>query len=97
MTKVLYGFLMKHHKRQRQFWKLMTVSERLCVCVCVCVRARVHSVAQSCLTRCNLMDCSPLDSSVHGILQARILELVAYFSPGVPESSSSSQGISLKG
>ena len=31
---------------------------------------------QSCLTLCNPMDCSPLGSSVHGILQARILEWV---------------------
>ena len=31
-------------------------------------------VAQSCLTLCNPMDCSPPDSSVHGISQARILE-----------------------
>ena len=29
---------------------------------------------QSCLTLCNPMDCSPAGSSVHGILQARILE-----------------------
>ena len=28
------------------------------------------------LTRCDLMDCSPLGSSVHGIFQARILEEV---------------------
>ena len=35
------------------------------------------SVAQSCLTLCNSMDCSPPGSSVHGILQARILEWVA--------------------
>ena len=34
-------------------------------------------VAQSCLTLCNLMDCSPPDSFVHGILQAKILEWVA--------------------
>ena len=31
-------------------------------------------VAQSCLTLCNPMDCSPPGSSFHGILQARILE-----------------------
>ena len=31
-------------------------------------------VAQSCLTLCDLMDCNPPDSSVLGILQARILE-----------------------
>ena len=29
---------------------------------------------QSCLTLCNLMDCSPPGSSIRGILQARILE-----------------------
>ena len=34
-------------------------------------------VAQSCLTLCDSMDCSPPGSSVHGILQARILEWVA--------------------
>ena len=31
-------------------------------------------VTQSCLTLCNPMNCSPPGSSVHGILQARILE-----------------------
>ena len=34
----------------------------------------VRSVAQSCLTFCDPMDCSPPGSSVHGILQTRILE-----------------------
>ena len=34
-------------------------------------------IAQSCPTLCDLMDCSPPGSSVHGILQARILERVA--------------------
>ena len=43
--------------------------------VWVCVHACAH--AQSCLTLCNPMDYSPSDSSVHGILQARILEWVA--------------------
>ena len=33
-------------------------------------------VAQLCLTLCDPMDCSPPDSSVHGILQTRILEWV---------------------
>ena len=41
---------------------------RMCACV---------YVSQSCLTLCNPMDCSPPGSSVHGILQARILEWVA--------------------
>ena len=34
-------------------------------------------VAQSCATLCNPMYCSPPGSSIHGILQARILEWVA--------------------
>ena len=34
-------------------------------------------VAQSCLTLCDPVDYSPPGSSVHGILQARILEWVA--------------------
>ena len=34
-------------------------------------------VAQLCLTLCDPMDCSPPDSSVLGIFQARILEWVA--------------------
>ena len=33
-------------------------------------------VAQSCLTLCHRMDCSLPGSPVHGMLQARILELV---------------------
>ena len=46
----------------------------------------VCSVAQSCLTLCDPMDCSPPGSSVHGMLQARILEWVA-----MPSSRGSSQ------
>ena len=38
---------------------------------------RISSVAQSCPTLCDPMDCSPPGSSLHGILQARILEWVA--------------------
>ena len=36
---------------------------------------------QSCLTLCHPMDCNLPGSSVHGILQARILEWVAYPPP----------------
>ena len=36
--------------------------------------------AQSCLTLCDRMDCSPPGPSVHGVSQARILEWVAIFS-----------------
>ena len=40
------------------------------------------SVTQSCPTLCDLMDCSPPGSSVHGILQEKILEKVACPPPG---------------
>ena len=43
-------------------------------------------LTQSCLILCDPVDCSPPGSSVHGILQARILEWVAI---------SSSRGSSL--
>ena len=43
-------------------------------------------VAKSCPTLCNSVDCSPPGSSVHGILQARILEWVV-----IPFSRGSSQ------
>ena len=42
------------------------------VCVCICTKS-----LQSCLIFCDPMDCSPPGSSVHGILQARILEWIA--------------------
>ena len=48
-----------------------------------CVCAKFH---QSCPALCNPMDCSPPGSSVHGILQVRILEWVA-----VPSSRASSR------
>ena len=40
------------------------------------------SIAHSCLTLCDPVDCSPPGSSVHEILQARILEWVAMPSSG---------------
>ena len=47
----------------------------------------VHAKSlQSCLTLCNTLDSSPPGSSVHGILQARILEWVA-----MPSSRGSSR------
>ena len=48
---------------------------------CVCAK-----LLQSCLTPCDPMNCSLPDSSVHGILQARILEWAA-----MPSSRRSSQ------
>ena len=60
-----------------QLWGLW----RWKVYACVCARS-----LQSCPTLCDPMDCSPPGSSVHGILQGRILECVA-----MPSSRGSSQ------
>ena len=49
-------------------------------------------VAQSCLTLCDPVDCSPPCSSVHGIFQARVLEWVAFsFSRGFSRPSDQTQ------
>ena len=48
------------------FWKLCNDLMRVCA-----------KLLQSCLICCDHLDCSPPGSSVHGILQARILEWVA--------------------
>ena len=59
----------------------------VCVCVCVCVRARACAkLLPLCLTPYNSMHCSSPGCSVHGILQARILE---WFS--MPSSTGSFQ------
>ena len=51
-------------------------------------------VAQSCLTLSNPMDCRLLDSSVHGIFQARILKWGAIaFSQDPPEETKIKAGI----
>ena len=50
------------------YWYLVDRGQRVC--------------AQSCPTLCNPMDCSRPGSSVHGILQARILEWLPFPSPG---------------
>ena len=58
-------------------------------------------VAQSCLTLCDLVDCSPPGSSVHGILQARVLGWVAipfsmnFPDPGIEAASTALQADSL--
>ena len=56
---------------------------------------------QSCLTLCDLMDCGPLGSSVHGILQAGIPEWVTMpfsmesYNPGVELATPALQADSL--
>ena len=51
-------------------------------------------VAQSCLTLCNPMDYSPPGSSIHGILEAGILEWIAMpFSRGIFPTQGLNPGI----
>ena len=47
-------------------------------CVCVC------SVAQSCLTLCNPVDCTPLGSTAHGISRQEYWSDLPFPSPGDP-------------
>ena len=61
------------------------IKKLLCVSLCeICCDEKINQyveseseVAQSRLTLCDPMDCSPPGSSLHGILQARVLEWVA--------------------
>ena len=90
--------LILRHKRQLVMWWLqstLTVSCSRCWTTFpsswlktkgVNVLGWLCSVAQSCPSLCDPMDRSPPGSSVHGILQARILEWVA-----IPFSRGSSQ------
>ena len=62
---------------KEEFWILCTDAFGVFTFTAKCVSSVPSSSAQSCLTLWDSMDCSPPDSSVHGILQARILEWVA--------------------
>ena len=71
----------------------------LCLLLRVCQRLHITSlsasntcvlVAQSCRTLCDPMDCSPPGSSLHGILQARILKWVVLEWVVIPLSRGSS-------
>ena len=72
----------------------MSGIEEVCVCVSV-------TVTQLCLTLCNSIGCGPPGSSVHGLLQARILKWGAIsFSrdlpdPGIEPGSTALQADSL--
>ena len=78
----IFCFLTKYMKGvgnrpQGQFtsWRPLKAFEscNLFFCLNMCVHAKL---LQSCLTLCDPVDCSLPDFSVHGILQARVLEWV---------------------
>ena len=75
MVAILVAFQMRRYKvRLLGAWGYRTKRlEKVDVCEKV-------KITWSYLTLCDAMDCSLLGSSVHGILQARILEWVAMLS-----------------
>ena len=59
--------------------QVLSPSDQVCARMCA-------QLLQLCLTLCNAMDCSPSGSSVHEILQVRILAWVAMpssYKPGI--------------
>ena len=81
MTTRTYNFLIFELKPQATFIYLISLDSLGLdkhTCVCVCKRVKLP---QSGLTLCYPMDYSPPGSSVHGILQARILEWLTTLPP----------------
>ena len=66
----------------RRGFRVYDTTSCVCVCVCVCVYVCVCSVTRLCPTLCDPMGYSPPGSSIHGILQARILEWLPSSTPG---------------
>ena len=61
----------------------MCIYYYMCTHTYICIHTHGVLVSKSCPTLCDAMDCSPVGSSVHGILQERILEWVSIsFSKG---------------
>ena len=86
-----------HRPQSQTYWVQIPALMLLCVCVCVCVSVSVSVSVSVCLCISCLVvawlfatltkDYSPPVFSVHGILQARVLEWVACSSTGdLPDS-----------
>ena len=65
----------KKKERERGSWKTLVCRGEPCILVSPSLSYGAESF-QSCPTLCDTIDCSPPGTSVHGILQARILEWV---------------------
>ena len=57
-----------------QFFHILTNTYYFPFCFIIAILCLCAKSPQLCLILCSPMDCSPVGSSVHGILQARILE-----------------------
>ena len=94
ITMELPSFYHTRASHPKYYWLLGSCNSSLCVlCIECCLTAALASthccyvlISKSCPTLCDCMDCSPPGSSIHGILQARILGWVA-----IPFSRGSSQ------
>ena len=62
------------HRREEEFTCLINQRYKIAI---LNFRSLEGEVAQSCMTLCDPVDCKLLRFSVHGILQARILEWIA--------------------
>ena len=62
-------------RQNLNYWISREDDKSICWRLCVCVSC------QSCPTVCDPMDCSPLGSSVHGILQANSPGLILHIRP----------------
>ena len=85
ILQVMYYWIHVHTRLNQQsltarvllYFSLYTHTHKYCCCC---------SLTKSCPTLCDLMDCSPPWSSVHVVLQARILEWIAVsFFRGSPD------------
>ena len=65
---------LQHHSSKKPDSSLLSLFILSLLCYINTIR---FSVAQSCPTLCDPMDCSPPGSSVHGIFQVRLLEWIA--------------------
>ena len=81
-------FLRKRHLNWDEVGGPERESGRNCWKVCRQLAKDVHVLNHSVVSdSCDLMDCSPVGSSVHGIFQARILKWVGILPPrGLPNS-----------
>ena len=84
-TEGLVGYSQWGHKQLNTTQQLIRQQHYIIYYIIKYVQVHAKSF-QSCPTLCDLVDCIPPGSSVHGILQARILEWVA-----MPSSRGSSQ------
>ena len=86
----IHGLFLHLHHIQSHTSQMLSFYLRVCVCVCVCVCVFSHF---SHVQLCNPMDYRPPGSSVHGMLQARVLVWVS-ISPSRGSSSPRGQTFS---